>query len=345
MSIVYITDQGSALFKKGERLYLKKADQIIRWIHTKDIEQLIVMGNIALTSQVITFLLKKRIDTVFLSYYGKYKGRLIGEFGKNIQLRIDQFSAFKDNEKALYLCKKYIMAKALNTLSLMRVYQYRTFSDLVAKAIMQINAFTNYDIMKAQNIDELRGYEGIIAKTYFSIFPELLKNPDFKFNGRSRRPPLDEPNALLSLTYTFLMNQVLSKTYIAGMDPYLGTLHQADYGRISLALDLMEQFRPLCDQLVLKTLNRREMRKEHFVYNTYINSEDSPDGRNLPIALNTEGMKKIVFAFNTMMNKKIFDKKRNGKFALHDIMQEQVYSLCRYIQNKDDYEEFYWQSD
>ncbi len=343
MSIVYITDQGSALYKRNERLYLKKGDQIIRWFHTKDIEQLIIMGNIALTSQVITYLLKHKIDTVFMSYFGKYKGRLSGELGKNVQLRIDQYNAFQNEEKMLELCKKYVMTKALNSLALLRSYQYRYHNDQISKAILQINAFIQYNIMQATKPDEVRGFEGIIAKHYFSVFPQLIRNPEFQFNGRSRRPPLDEPNALLSLTYTFLMNQVLSKASIAGVDPYMGVLHQVDYGRVSFVLDLMEQFRPLCDHLVIKTLNRKEMRKEHFVYNAYVDSEDDMEGKSLPVALNSDGMKKIVFAFNSMLKNKYYDSKRNGQFPLENIIQEQVYCLCRYIQNKEDYEGFIWQ--
>ncbi|HQH47956.1 MAG TPA: CRISPR-associated endonuclease Cas1, partial [Candidatus Syntrophosphaera thermopropionivorans] len=86
MSVVYVADQGASICKRGDRLYVFKGPNLLRWFHSKDITQLIIVGNVTLTTPVLTYLLKYKIDTVFLSYYGKYKGRLIGEFGKNVQL-------------------------------------------------------------------------------------------------------------------------------------------------------------------------------------------------------------------------------------------------------------------
>lgn len=346
MSIVYITDQGTILSKKNERLYLKKDDHIIRWFHTKDIEQLILMGNIALNSQVVSYLLKNKIDTVFMTYFGQYKGRLISEMGKNVQLRIDQINAFQNPDIQIYLAKKYIQSKILNSISLLRRYQYRYDHEKIAEVIIKLNAHLNSSITQCKTLDELRGYEGITAKEYFSVFPLLLRNPDFSFNGRSRRPPLDEPNALLSLCYTFLMNQVLSKAYTSGLDPYVGVLHQTDYGRVSLVFDLMESFRPLCDYLVIKMINRREMRKEHFVYHSISDQENhNSDKQFLPVSLNSDGMKKIVFAFNSLLKKTYFDNRRNKNFTLSNIMQEELYQLIRYIQDKEDFTGFQWDMD
>ena len=92
MPVVYVADQGCSIAKKGDRLYVYKGANLLRWFHTKDISQLIIVGNVAITSPALTYLLKHKIDTVFLSYYGKFKGRLVGEFGKNVELRANQYA-------------------------------------------------------------------------------------------------------------------------------------------------------------------------------------------------------------------------------------------------------------
>jgi CRISPR-associated protein Cas1 len=344
MSIVYITDQGSSLYKRNERLYVKKKGENIRWFHTKDIEQLILMGNIAITSQVITFLLKERIDTVFLSYYGKYKGRLVGEFGKNIYLRVKQFEKFGQDEIKLELSKRYLCGKVANSLKVLRKYRYQDQNEELGKLVIKIKSYLKYDLIQSSSLDQLRGYEGIIAKEYFSAFKLLIKNPDFVFNGRNRRPPQDEINALLSLNYTLLMNQVLSKAYIAGLDPYYGVLHEIDYSRQSLALDIMEEFRPFVDNLVIKMINKRIMRKEHFTYNVLLNDDDSDESnsKTLPVALSPEGMKKNIFAFSEMMKKKYYYPDKKGQYSLSDIIGMQIYKLVDFCREDKEYKSFLW---
>jgi len=346
MSTIYIVDQGSYLTKKNERLLVKKENEIIRWIHLKDVDQLILIGNISLTAPVITYLLKNKVDTVFLSYYGKYKGRLISEFGKNVNLRYQQFNFLNNQHNTLSFAKHIVIGKINNALFLLRKNQFRNPDSLVASKIMKINYYLTNEIPIVDDLDKLRGFEGIVAKEYFSVFQLFIKNSDFVFNGRTRRPPKDEVNALLSLMYTMLMNLILSKAYIAGLDPFYGALHEINYGRHSLVLDLMEEFRAIIDNQVLKMINRREIRKDHFIIRLYQDDEnlnqDEIDSNNLPVYLTNDGMRKVVVSFNSLTKKTFYYKKRNCSLSFEDIIKAQLYLLSDCFQGKEDYKSFIW---
>ena len=343
MPVVYIADQGSHLCKKGDRLYVYRGNQLLRWFHTKDIIQLILVGNIGLTSQVVTYLLKNRIDTIFLSYYGKFKGRLVGEFGKNVMLRVNQFQFLSNPENRVYLANLIIRGKIENSLLLLTKRKKRNKAESLTLAYIKNKALLAQ--LKTQILpkDILLGYEGIAAKNYFAAFPDLIANPDFPFSGRNKRPPKDEVNAMLSLSYTFLMNQVMCAAYICGLDPYYGALHDLDYGRQSLVLDIMEEFRPLIDNMVISLINRKEIRLEHFLYNTLPDDENSDlDNSTLPVSLTKNGMKIIITAFSKLINSKFNYNQLSEQWILKDIITLQIRKLAAHFDNKKEYSPFLW---
>ncbi|HOZ92042.1 MAG TPA: CRISPR-associated endonuclease Cas1 [Candidatus Syntrophosphaera thermopropionivorans] len=347
MSVVYVADQGASICKRGDRLYVFKGPNLLRWFHSKDIIQLIIVGNVTLTTPVLTYLLKYKIDTVFLSYYGKYKGRLIGEFGKNVQLRIAQFQFLNSLQNRENLAALYIQGKLNNMQTHLMRRLKRKKDKLISTAILQNQAILDKIENSSPNLDTLRGYEGIASKNYFSAFPALIFNPQFTFNGRNRRPPKDEVNALLSLGYTFLMNQVMGATYICGLDPYYGALHNLAYGRQSLALDLMEEFRPLVDNLVINLINRHEIRPEHFVYNQIPDDETDEEDldestKMLPVSMQQEGMKILITAFARMVNSRFNLEKPPGSWTLKDIFLLQARKLATHCEGKEFYTPFHW---
>jgi CRISPR-associated protein Cas1 len=345
MAVVYIAEQGASLHKRGDRLYVFKGSQLFRWFHAKDVVNLILVGNIGITSQTVTYLLSNRIDTVFLSYYGKYKGRLLGEMGKNIELRLQQFRYLEHEANKLSLAQLYIQAKIDNMVRHLKARQKRVKSPKIARSIIALSAIGTKLAYPVAGIDVLMGYEGIASKHYFHVFPELIIHPDFTFNGRTRRPPKDEVNALLSLGYTFLMNQIMTQAYIVGLDPYYGALHAVDYGRQSLVLDLMEEFRPLIDNLVLYLINRKELRKEHFAYNVTPDEEQDAESDHehfLPVSLKPEGMKLFVMAFSNLLNSKFRLENPNAEFNLQYIMQMQARKLAAHFMAEKTYQGFKW---
>lgn len=348
MAVVYVADQGSFISKKGDRLYVYKGPMLHRWFHTKDISSLILVGNIQLTAQTLGYLLKNRIDTVFLTYYGRYKGRLISEFGKNIELRISQFSYLAElcNREELATC--YIIGKITNMQRHLALRKKKNAHPLITDAIIKNSAILERVKLGIPNLEVLRGFEGIAAKNYFAAFPALIYQAAFPFKGRNRRPPKDEVNALLSLGYTFLMNQVMSAANICGLDPYYGALHDIAYGRQSLVLDIMEEFRPLVDNLIITLINRKEIRPEHFRYNLIPDDECDPedldqDSRLLPVSLSQEGMKILITAFSRMINSRYRCSSPQGEWLLKDVFINQFRKLIAHFAHQSSYESFQWQ--
>lgn len=331
MSIAYITEQGAFLTKKGDRLLIKKGNNTIQTIHSHSITQLIISGNLIISTQIIAFLLEKGIDTVFLSVYGKYRGRLSSRFSKNIDIRILQFNKFREEDFALNLSKQFVFGKLTNCLKLLRRRIIKIKDETLKKSILNIRKIIN-KIDVAVSLDQLRGYEGAAANSYFKAFSKMLLNNDFSFKLRSRRPPMDKTNALLSLLYTFLNNTVQSIVETSGLDPYLGVFHQADYGRPSLGLDLMEEFRPvLGDILTLNLINKKIITKKDFIIDP-----TAP----LPFKLSKLAMKKVIMSYEKMLQSTIFIPELGKKITYFQIIKNQLYKIQNLLLNKREYKPY-----
>jgi len=331
MSIAYITEQGAFLTKKGERLVVKKGDEILQTIHSNNLEQLIITGNVTLTTQTIGFLLDRGIDTIFMSVYGKYRGRLYSKFSKNIELRIKQFKLFQEDNFSLNLSKRFVYGKLYNCIKILRRRLLKTKSKVIKEVILKIkNILDKLD--SVNSIDELRGFEGVGAQQYFKAFGKLILRPGFEFKKRTKRPPLDRTNSLLSLIYTFLNNTVQSIVERSGMDPFLGIFHQPEYGRPSLGLDLMEEFRPILgDLLVLNLINKRIIEPSDFIF-----SYDS----EMPYKMTSLGIKKVILHYERRLNQRIFIPEEGKNLTYYQILQRQFYKLQNMLMNKGDYTPF-----
>ncbi len=345
MAILYVTDQGVVLTKRGNRLVVEKQGRVIHWLHAFKVEQVILLGNITLSPAALAFLLAQGIDTVFLSYYGKYRGRLVAHLGKNIELRRRQFARLADPAFALNLARACVAAKIDNCRVLLRRLNRELHSDAVIQVLHQLRVLGR-KAAAADSLETLLGLEGSAAAAYFSAFPHLLKNPDLPFEGRSRRPPRDPVNVLLSLGYTFLANTVHTQVMIAGLDPYLGALHQPEYGRPSLVLDLMEEFRPvLVDSLVLALVNRRIIRPGDF----FRPEEQEPAAfdfaappvkEGYPILLAHTGMKKLILHFERRLESRVLYLPQARRLTFRDVILAQVRAFIRTLEEDVPYQPF-----
>lgn len=331
MSIAYITEQGAFLTKEGDVLLVKKGKEQLQAIHAHQLEQLVITGNVTLTTQTIAFLLEKGIDTVFMSVYGKYRGRLSSRFSRNIEIRQLQFIHFADPAFALGLARQFVLGKVQNCLSILRRRLLTKKSPVIRAAVLQLRGILN-KIPGVDNIDTLRGFEGSAAAAYFKGFGHMLVQEDFIFIKRTRRPPLDMTNALLSLGYTFLNNTIQSIVDQSGLDPYYGAFHQAEYGRPSLGLDLMEEFRPvITDILVLNLINKVIISKDDFVF--------EPESE-LPVKLNALGMKKVIMHYEKRLQQIIYLPEQNKHLNYRQIIQQQFFKIQRHLEGKEAYAPF-----
>jgi CRISPR-associated protein Cas1 len=207
--------------------------------------------------------LEMGIEICFLSMYGHFRGRLSPPVAKNALLRREQYRAHADPCRALTIARACVNGK-LENMRTMLLRTNRTLADnAIAQAADKIRVITRL-VPTAQTVGSLLGFEGNGSSAYFGVFASLLRN-SMHFTHRRRRPPTDPINAMLSLGYTLLLHQVSSAIQVVGFDPYVGFLHQPRYGRPALALDLMEEFRPIiADSVVLNIVNHRILTEKDF---------------------------------------------------------------------------------
>ena len=280
--VVYVKTQGARIIKEGKHLLVKKGDATYHTLFTYKLRQLLLFGNIEVTHSALCQIMRSNIDTVFLTRYGRYLGRLVSPESKNVFLHKRQYHLLDDSVFGLRVVQAIIAGKISNMATLlMRIKRSRNKPEAGHKARQIQDLMPN--LANAGNIDSARGYEGRASALYFEGFRNgFVEN--IGFFKRVRRPPTDPVNSVLSLLYTFLMNRVYAAVRIAGMDPYPGFLHSIDYGRYSLVLDLMEEFRTIiADTLTLSLFNLKILQKEDFrIEAPETEPVSSPAGSNIP---------------------------------------------------------------
>ncbi|MBM7555648.1 type I-D CRISPR-associated endonuclease Cas1d [Halanaerobacter jeridensis] len=257
MPTIYITQEDTALRKKGERLIVKKGKEKIADIPLIKVDQVVVFGEASISGSLISLLSKAEVPITYLSYYGKYKGRLVPEYSKNSLLRIKQFENSRNEKSKLEFARQIVKGKLSNMRTLLMRDTRGNRSKEAKKACDKLKNIID-KLSEVNDIEKLRGFEGLGSRHYFSQFDSVLNN-EFEFSGRNRRPPRDPVNCLLSFGYSLLLNDVLTGLYLVGFDPYIGFFHSNQYGKPSLALDLMEEFRPVIIDSVVKTMINKKI--------------------------------------------------------------------------------------
>lgn len=266
MGTLYVSQDDSFIGKTDERLTVRFEKKTLLDVPLIKVDGVVVLGRATVSPAALMELLERKIPLTFLTGTGRYLGSLEPPLTKNIFVRSAQWNAAKvERERAVQAVRGFVRGKLKNYQSaLQRAQREGTradFSEAIEKLERSIKP-----IEITSEIDSLRGLEGAGSAAYFGVFGGLIRAEGFSFGTRNRRPPLDPVNALLSFGYSLLMHDVQSAVNIVGFDPYLGFLHVERYGRPSLALDLMEEFRPLVvDAMVLSCINRRVLRPEDFV--------------------------------------------------------------------------------
>ncbi|NEP20065.1 MAG: CRISPR-associated endonuclease Cas1 [Leptolyngbya sp. SIO4C1] len=291
MCTVYLVHQGSIVSKKQGRFQFKSAQAAQQEIPVQEISQMLLFGNIHLTTPVISTCLRRQIPVVFLSQSGRYKGHLWSADSGELTSELAQFERWQEADFQLETARAIVRGKLLNSRQLLLRLNRKRRSALVAAAIAGIQADLR-SIEAAATVDQLRGYEGSAAARYFPALGRLIQAEGFTLTQRSRRPPTDPINALLSFGYTLLYNNVLSLILVEGLNPYLGNLHRSDRKETHLAFDLMEPFRsPVVDSLVLRLVNQGIIQVSDF----------QPPAENGGIYLNDSARRQFLQQFEARM--------------------------------------------
>ncbi len=281
MSVVYISEQGAYLRKSAGTYTVTVKDQEIFSVPENVVDRFVILGNVQISTQVISELLEKGTELLFLSRNGKFKGILEPGYPKNIFVRLAQYDCSIDSAFTLEMAKKIVMEKKHSQLEAVGKWVRNGWISSPMKA-METKNYQRY-VSAAENRSRLMALEAADAKKYFNIFGKAVP-PPFHWQGRNRRPPLDPVNALLSLTYMMVLGEIISACYAHGIDPYIGFLHHLDYGRPSFALDILEQFRAsYCEHFVIKILQ-----KEYFI------PSDFQFSKNSGCRLNSAPFKKYI---------------------------------------------------
>lgn len=327
MGTLYITEPYCFIRKESERLKVYKDRKLLRDIRVNEYQRVYVHDSSTLTTDAIELLLEKGITLVYFKG-SKFIGRVVGPENKNVSLRIEQVKAHLDEERSFRIAKNIVMAKVLNTrTSLQRYFRSRGSKELQD----EIDTLRNVakKIEGANSLEEVRGYEGLAAQRYFSVFPHLLtERATITFHGRSHRPAKDEVNVLLNYGYGLLRVEMTSALCAVGLDPYIGFLHRERYGRESLSLDLMEEFRSIfVDNLVLRLINQPSIGKEDF----YIEHGS--------IRMKKSALKRFLQEIERRRNGKVIHRLLNKKMTYREIFHRQALFLAKAI--KGELEEYY----
>lgn len=273
LNTLYVTTQGAYLNKDGANVVVsvEGAERARVPVHT--LGGLVCFGRVSASPFLLGFCAEEGVAISFLSEHGRFLARVEGAVSGNVLLRREQYRRSDDPDGCAAIVRSLVIGKTLNQRAVIR----RALRDHAARmAPDAANTLRTAEqrltdiarrAERPQAMDELRGLEGEAANVYFSGFDLLIRVPDpeFRFAGRSRRPPLDPVNALLSFVYTLLVHDIRSALEAVGLDPAVGFLHRDRPGRPSLALDLMEEFRPFfADRLALSLINRRQVSASDF---------------------------------------------------------------------------------
>ncbi|MCX7855848.1 MAG: CRISPR-associated endonuclease Cas1 [Anaerolineae bacterium] len=342
MPPLYVSTQGARLACRVRRLVVEKDDQVITTVPAAHVSQVVLLGNVSLTPPALTYLLGQGIEVVFLTVDGRYKGRLVGPERGNGLLRLRQYERVRDPDWALGVARAVVSAKLHNLRTLLRRYARRADApekeegttdvpSLLSAAADQLSDLIP-QAERARTLNSLNGVEGRGSAVYFSVFRHLIAVPGWRFEKRARRPPPDPVNALLSFGYTLLTHHMEWAVWTVGLDPYLGFLHQAEYNRPSLALDLMEPFRPiLVDSLVLRCLNNEILKPDHF--------EENPEGP-YPVRLGDEGRSRFIREWEGRLNLELTHPVTGERMDYRRCLEVEVRRLAQAIQTGEPFRPF-----
>lgn len=323
MAPLYVVEQGAVVQKEGERVVVRKDGRLLLSVPVFKLDSVVVFGGVQLTSQAMALLLAHGVEVAFMSTDGRLKGRLMPAESRNVPLRLQQYERYHDSAFRLRLARAVVRGKLHNCRAVvLRHSRNHPEADLAGPLRALEDAVAQVD--HAPDLDSLRGLEGRGAAAYFTAFARMVRG-ELTFSGRSRRPPGDPVNALLSLGYSLLTHELFGAVAARGLDPYLGFYHDVRYGRPALALDLVEEFRaPLVDRLVLALVNRRVCGPDDF--------EEGEDGG---YRLTKEAFRRFLAAYEERLGGPTPQGTEGGWRA---VFREQVGRLVRAVRWGEAYE-------
>lgn len=318
---VYVQGQGYSIGLKGDVLEIREKGKAVNEARLLEVAQLNLFGNVQISAQALRELAARDVPILHLSYGGWLTAMTTPPPHKNIELRRRQFQAAADPEFCLKLARAFVSGKIRNSRTLLR----RNAREL-PEGVLHRLAESRRRAERATALEQLLGMEGTAAREYFANFALMFKPgedgavPAFEFNSRNRRPPRDPVNALLSFLYSMLVKDMLATLVGVGFDPYLGFYHQPRYGRPALALDVMEEFRPLvADSVAIGLINNGELRPADFI------------ARAGAFALTDSGRRRVLEAYERRLDTLVTHPLFGYAISYRRIFEVQARLLSRFL--------------
>jgi CRISPR-associated protein Cas1 len=338
LNTLYVTTHGSYLSKEGENVVVSVDREEKLRVPAHILDSIICFGSISCSPFLLGLCGKYNITVAFLTEYGRFLARVDGPTHGNVLLRREQYRRSDDPAGSARLAANVVMAKIANCRTVL-LRAARDRPELPTSADLQRTGHKLAGLIetarKGDSLDTVRGVEGIAASEYFGIFDNLISSQkeDFFFSGRSRRPPLDNINALLSFFYTLLAHDVRSALEGVGLDPAVGFLHRDRPGRPSLALDIMEELRPvIADRLALTLVNRKQLIASDF--------KTTESGA---VIMRDTARKKVLVAYQERKREELTHPFLQEKIPVGLLPHAQALLLARHLRGDlDEYPPFFW---
>ena len=323
MKSIYIFSSGE-LKRKGNTLYFE-TEQGKKYVPVENTREILVFGEVSLNKKFLEFLSQKEIILHYFSHHGYYMGSFYPrEHYNSGYMIIKQAEHYMDEEKRLELASSFVKGAKVNALRNLKYYQRRgAFLDDIVERI------ENLSIDNVGDINELMAIEGNIKQLYYSGFDRILKDEDFAFDKRTKRPPLNRLNTLISFVNSIIYVICLSEIYHTHLDPRIGFLHTSNFRRFSLNLDIAEIFKPvLGDRIIFSLINRGMIKSKDF--------EKKMSGLNLE----DSGKKKVVKEIDNRLKDTIKHEKLGRNVSYRTLIRMEAYKIEKHLIGEEKYTPF-----
>jgi len=338
LNTLYVTSPDAFLSRDGENLVVKIKEQEALRTPIHYLEGIVTFGYTGASPALFALCAEKGVSLSFLTEHGKYLASVTGPVRGNVLLRRKQYRLADSPQECAHLASRFVTGKLINCRTILRRFCSDYGNNSNVQFVEVVGKKLANNIVKAANatmLEEVRGIEGDGAKLYFSVFDNLILHDKetFYLKTRSRRPPLDNMNALLSFLYTLLVNETKSALETVGLDPYVGFLHRDRPGRPGLALDLMEELRPyIADRLAITMVNRRQL-----------NASDFVQKETAGVIMKDDARKVVLEAWQNRKREEITHPFLDEKIPVGLLPYAQALLLARYLRGDlDDYPPFAW---
>ncbi|MFS0646979.1 type I-C CRISPR-associated endonuclease Cas1c [Siminovitchia sp. 179-K 8D1 HS] len=338
LNTLFVTKPDMYLSLDGENIVIKQKDEPVKRIPLHNLESIISFGYTGASPALMAFCAERNISIVFLSSSGRFRARVMGKSKGNVILRKTQYRLSEDDQECVRIARNFILGKVFNQKWMIermtRDYPLRIDVAKFKEVSAHLSTLMQ-EIRKCEDLERLRGLEGQAAISYNKLLNVMIlqQKEDFYFYSRSRRPPMDNVNAMLSLAYTLLATDVAAALEGVGLDAYVGFLHRDRPGRVSLALDVMEELRGIyADKFVLTLINKR-----------VVNNKDFIKKENGSVLMTDEARKKFLAAWQSKKQEKITHPYLKEKIQWGLVPHAQSILLARYLRGDlDEYPPFLW---